>query len=255
MRRSQHAFSMLELAVVLAILGLIAGGVMGGQSLIKASRLRASLAQANGYALAIRQFEEQYGEWPGDFSRANELWADAASGDGNGSLESPVAAGGIGENFQLWRHLQRAGYIVGNYTGAAGSGSEHHAIPGTNTPAGPLPGSAFWHHNWGNQTGANTDFFNGDYTNVMVFGGANASGWPSGSVMTGGNAYEIDSKADDGYPGMGSIRTFSAVWLQAAGYGCVPAAMGNDARLATYARTSSTCLLFFMRDFGKRKRM
>lgn len=249
MRASQQGFSLIEIAVVLAIIGLVIGGIMGGTKLLAQSRLQGVLAQASSYAMSIDQFRQQYGELPGDFSQANRVWSQATNGNGDNIWGTASAGGGVGENYQIWRQLVLAGYLAGNYSGVAGANNANHVVPGVNAPAGSVRNSVFWHHSWGPVSG-HSSFYDGDYNNAMVFGGSVDLNWPSAGVITGRDAYDIDKKADDSLPGQGAIRTFSETW-----YGGTCVSGGNNAVSGAYNRRSNGCVLLFMQDFGKKTRI
>jgi prepilin-type N-terminal cleavage/methylation domain-containing protein len=68
--RKQTAFSLVELSIVLVILGLLVGGVLSGQALIRASEMRSITAQANQYRAAIYSFRDKYFAIPGDMANA-----------------------------------------------------------------------------------------------------------------------------------------------------------------------------------------
>lgn len=253
MRTSRLAFSLVELSVVIVILGLLAGGIVAGQTLINASRVRGISAQAASYVAASENFTQQYGELPGDIARAAQIWSGVSNGDGDGLIEG----GSSSENFQMWLHLSRAGLITGTYTGVAGSGGSYHAVPKSNVPAGPLTNTAFWAFTWADVTG-DANFFPGEYMNLLVFGTANSTSWPSSPALTSADAYAIDSKADDGMPGQGNIRTFSGTWQQGnGGTGCITATPnGDDPALANYLRTKTkACVLVFLQNFSKKTRI
>lgn len=65
------AFTLVELAIVIVIIGLIFGGVIGGQSLIKTGERRTALTGFEKYITAIQAFKLEYSQLPGDF---NEAW-------------------------------------------------------------------------------------------------------------------------------------------------------------------------------------
>jgi len=56
----RHAFSLVELAIVLVILGLLVGGVLSGSSLIRASELRSISTQYTNYYTAVRSFRDKF---------------------------------------------------------------------------------------------------------------------------------------------------------------------------------------------------
>lgn len=254
MRASRSGFTLMELAIVLAIIGLMIGGIMGGQAMLKASRLRGVMSEAAAHANAIAAFRTQYEELPGDYSMATRVWSTAAAnGNGNGILEGASVASGAGENFQVWKHLQLGGFTTGSFTGTAGGAAPTHAVPGTNVPRGPLTKSGFWHYSWGQQA-AGTTYFPGNYDNAMVFGGERTNDWLSQAVLTGSEAYQIDLKVDDQMPGYGEVRTFAGTWMASANTpACISAAPnGDSAATAAYIRTSDApgCILLFLSGFG-----
>lgn len=73
----RQAFSLVELSIVLVILGLLVGGILAGQSLIKASELRKIGADFTRYESAINAFRDKYFFYPGDLPNATQLWGAA----------------------------------------------------------------------------------------------------------------------------------------------------------------------------------
>lgn len=252
---TRSGFTLIELAVVLTVIGLMVGGIIAGQSILRSSRIVHVLMDAQSYSTAIQQFHTHYEELPGDFSRAADVWTGGVSGNGSGFVDNATAPNASGENYQLWKHLASAGYITGNYTGMAGPGDATHAVPGTNIPEGGLRNTGYWFFNWGIQPNGG-NFFAGDYTHLMTFGAARGVGWSGGPALSGVEAYMIDSKGDDGRPGLGRIRTLAATWLEATFATCItPAASGgNVPTAAEYRRDidSPQCHQLYMNDFFRK---
>ena len=69
-----QGFSLVELSIVLVILGLLTGGILAGQSLIRASELRAATAEYQRYATSIQSFRDKYMALPGDMTNATRFW-------------------------------------------------------------------------------------------------------------------------------------------------------------------------------------
>jgi prepilin-type N-terminal cleavage/methylation domain-containing protein len=112
----EDGFSLVEMAIVLVIIGLILGGIMKGQELLESARLKSIITQANQYRLAANTFLDRYDALPGDFDRASELIdARLKDGNNNGIIEglglSLGKAGFDHEALSFWVHLAAAGLI------------------------------------------------------------------------------------------------------------------------------------------------
>src|SRR5271163_852919 len=92
-RKGEQCFTLIELSIVLVIIGLIVGGVLVGQDLIKAAEIRATVAQVEKYNAAVNTFRTKYNGIPGDivntqaaaFGLFNETTSGGVAGheDGN----------------------------------------------------------------------------------------------------------------------------------------------------------------------------
>lgn len=131
---ARKAFSLVELSIVLVILGLLTGGILTGQSLIRASELRSVATEYQRYITATQTFRDKYFAIPGDMNNATRFWGrhstdgwcvtnssaavNAATGTCDGTGDRLVnwgpAASQSGENFQYWRQLALAGMIEGS---------------------------------------------------------------------------------------------------------------------------------------------
>jgi prepilin-type N-terminal cleavage/methylation domain-containing protein len=107
------AFSLIELAVVLAIMGLLIGGVMKGQALLESARLNAVVQQVHHYMQAIQMFQERFNALPGDFNHAKDMIRpDLVDGNHDGIVGHPSTQGSAsGEALSFWKHLAAAGLI------------------------------------------------------------------------------------------------------------------------------------------------
>lgn len=233
----QAGFTLIELSIVLVIIGLIVGGILVGQDMIKAAEIRGTISQVQKYDSAVNTFRTKYGNLPGDIPSAQAtnlgfLAVTSASantqgyGDGNGLIE---ACGGAafttecGEPVIFWRHLTDASLVDGNY-GTATSGAALQA--GMTGGAGVLAAAL--------TAGTIGEVFppaklgRGNYIAVYSSAGANwfeitgltAMG-TDGSITTANQltpleAFTIDIKIDDGLPQTGSVQAGNSGTLGAA---------------------------------------
>jgi len=216
-RTSLHAFTLVELSIVLVILGLLVGGVLAGQSLIRAAELRAVGKEYNDYIIANNAFREKYMAIPGDMSNATAFWGKnttQCNGD-SGSAGSPGTCNGNGdgiipswndnEQFRYWQQLSLAGLIEGQYTGITGSGSANDAVIGVNVPKSRL-GSGGWNiGNLGGYYAGDAFVYAYDYGTYYNFGSQFTGNSTINPIVSPAEAWNIDTKFDDGRPGRGRI--------------------------------------------------
>lgn len=125
------------------------------------------------------------------------------------------------EMYRAWQHLSNAGMIEGSYAGVidCNSATAICATPGVNTPVSSMtdatwfigypggePSSSFWFDIlWTNQIDKHLLYFGG--TIVSNYRTTNSN--PFQSVLTPAEAWSIDDKFDDGFPGRGKVRVIS----------------------------------------------
>lgn len=216
-----RAFSLVELSIVLVILGLLTGGILSGQSLIRAAELRSVISEYQRHAVAVHTFRDKYFALPGDFKDATKFWgkdgvacpadtgavmgAGTCNGNGDGLINLAATASTTGEVFQGWKQLALAGLVEGSYTGLAGPLSTRDYDFGVNSPASKLP-NAGWALGYLNNVAGGTSYaFAYDYRNSMTIGADNGE-HADEPVLTPEEAWNIDNKMDDGKPAYGSIH-------------------------------------------------
>lgn len=155
MKRSQQSgFTLIELAIVIVIIGLLIGGVLTGQDLIKAAGISATVRQTGEINSAATTFRTKYNGLPGDLLNTKALQVGfntagndanrdgtAGKGDGNGLIEGCSAAAATNYQFGcesalFWSDLTRAGLIPGSFTfdsatGAVAAGTMANYVPQT----------------------------------------------------------------------------------------------------------------------------
>lgn len=113
-----RGFSLVEVAVVLIIIGVIVGGVMSGSNLIRQSRYKAVLTEMNDMATAIIDFQARYQYRPGDLPNAANFFAAPANVNGNGNDRWDAG----NEKDVAWLQLSQAGMIQQRIINGAGTG-------------------------------------------------------------------------------------------------------------------------------------
>ena len=119
--RSQAGFSLIEIAIVLVMIGLLLGGVLKGQELITGARVRSLISQQDGIKAAYFGFFDRYRAPPGDYGLATTNIAGVtADGNGNNLVEFAAACAAPScqpaEYIVVWEHLSHAGFVNGSYT-------------------------------------------------------------------------------------------------------------------------------------------
>jgi len=118
MRQQQKGFTLVEIAIVLVIIGLLLGGILKGQELINSARVRNLADSTSGIQAAYFGFIDRYRRVPGDWGASSAGAAIGgvvnSGGNDNGRLDgTPVYR----EPNALWEHLSKAGFINGSYSG------------------------------------------------------------------------------------------------------------------------------------------
>ncbi len=188
--KKQSGFTLIELAIVLVIIGLLLGGVLKGQELITQAKIKNVMADFNGITAAYYGYQDRYKAIPGDDTGATRWGAALTTGDGNGvltgaynlNLANPAAAA-TDESAYFWRDLRLAGFV-----GGTGGANPNNAVAGM----------------VGVQQGGDT------FRQVAATAG---SGF-TGLILCSSNlpdkiAIAIDTTLDDGVPNTGTVRAIT----------------------------------------------
>lgn len=200
-KNKQSGFTLIEIAIVLVIIGLLLGGVLKGQELINTARVRALNNSVDGITAAWFSFQDRYRAYPGDYSKAVVNLPDPSgiagsivkNGDGNGRVGNKAGAYDAQESANVWVQLQAAGYITATFDGnVTGLAADTY-----NCSVDTCPDNGFG-------AGMNLNFG----TQIL---GATATTAAAHELMTGLGIpvevlAELDRKVDDGEPTTGSMQ-------------------------------------------------
>lgn len=205
--RHRHAFSLLEMSIVVAIIGLVIGSLVAMRSYSQTAKINSTIITARSILASVDKFQSQYATYPGDMSNATAIWNTTA---GNGNGDGVIGNGNNPEYFLAFNHLKLAGQITGNYTGTAGSAGAVDGDRGVNLPAFSFNGvSGYLAGISGGFVASNTRYYDGLYDIFLVVGAETAgNALPEGFWLKPSEAMEIDGKYDNGYPHSGTVRTF-----------------------------------------------
>ena len=185
--QKQSGFTLVEIAIVLVIIGLLLGGILKGQELINSARVRNLADTTTGIQAAYYGFIDRYRRVPGDWAAAaaQEAIGVTINGGGNDNGRLDDAQGSFTENNAMWEQLAKSGFIQGNFEGGTDE-------PDTNNDLAPLNA----------------------YNNIIVMGrtddylgtASRRLNTVFGRGVPVNVMRELDVKLDDGKPEEGDVR-------------------------------------------------
>jgi prepilin-type N-terminal cleavage/methylation domain-containing protein len=116
---NQKGFTLVEIAIVMVIIGLLLGGVLKGQQMIANAKIKSLVNHANGLSAAIYSYQDRYKALPGDDPRATTNLPGASGGCSAASLANGNGDGQIYEYQRAPQDLACAGFITGTYNGTS----------------------------------------------------------------------------------------------------------------------------------------
>jgi len=119
--KKQAGFTLVEIAIVMVIIGLLLGGVLKGKGLIVSAQIRNIENEFNGLSAAVYSYQDRYLVLPGDDNKANRF-TDITTCTDNCGNRNGIIGGDFDsttdkdESRLFWLHLRNAGLIKGAKT-------------------------------------------------------------------------------------------------------------------------------------------
>jgi prepilin-type N-terminal cleavage/methylation domain-containing protein len=121
MKTKQSGFTLVEIAIVLVIIGLLLGGILKGQEMITQAKIKNLISDFSGVSVAYHGYVDRYRKVPGDDGDADGRWAlgiganPAAGAFNDGTISGAYASTTVNDESRLfWLHLRKAGFISGS---------------------------------------------------------------------------------------------------------------------------------------------
>lgn len=192
-------FTLIELAIVLVIIGLLLGGVLKGQELVHSAKVKSLASDFRNIQTFIYSYQDKYRALPGDDAAstlhtgcASAANGSCADGDGDGLIEGNWdSTTPADESVRFWQHIRLAGLAAG------ATDPSNSAFYPRNADGGRIGIQS------ASVAGATPSGLNGAYI-------ACSAG------LLGRYAKHLDTLMDDGATSTGAVRTYNTVaggWL------------------------------------------
>lgn len=190
-KSAQAGFTLVEIAIVLVIIGLLLGGILKGQEMITQAKIKNVVNDFNGITAAVNSYQDRYRALPGDDRNASTRWTTVSlpsvgTVNGNGQISGrynnqlgSTAAVAADESNLFWWHLRLSGFVSGATSGITAAAQPNNAVNGI----------------MGVETGVSGSLGLGFVSLIIC-----------SSNLPDKMAVAVDAQMDDGAPGAGQVR-------------------------------------------------
>lgn len=239
----KSGFTLIELAIVLVVIGLVVSGAIVGISLVRSASLRGDIKVVEEINAGVQAFDLKYNCLPGDCATASSKLSGASNGDGNGNLWSGKSPSGFGNAMEYTGeianfadHLSKSG-LLGVKTAPllkSNNGDHKYILPM------PLF-NTYW--------ATSSDIIGNVYRLGVRINSNQATSWANGDgtytdlTYTPAEIKYIDEKIDDSMPKTGIV---TAPWFMMNHITQSPASTPTCSNASGYnlTITTKTCGLF-----------
>ncbi len=202
----QKGFTLVEIAIVLVIIGLLLGGILKGQEMITNAKVRNLADQGSAIKAAFFGFQDRYRAIPGDFASASTTIPGVTGGAGGGNGNGNGRVDTNNERGLFWLHLAASGFLTGSFDGQAQA--NNLSCPATRCPTNAYGAPLLF--SWGSAASGTAQ---------------QAHELRTGRAIPVNVLAELDRKVDDGSPRSGAFQNDQ---------------QANNANCATGSGTTST---------------
>jgi prepilin-type N-terminal cleavage/methylation domain-containing protein len=224
MKSQQSGFTLVEIAIVLVIIGLLLGGILKGQELINSAKVKSLANDFRTIPTYIYAYQDKFKSLPGDDANiAGHLGGTAtqattpAGSQGNGVIEGNWwSATATDESYLFWQHVRLS-----------------NLAPGPTAAADPN----YWPQN---AMGGSIGVSSSPSTNIQITGMTGTYQICSTGIL-GKFVKQLDIQMDDGDTATGSMRATTNVTAASASAPTATAAIAtasiDDATTYTVCQT------------------